>query len=433
MRLTSWQATTFLVGEFQLAEDRRPSDLHGCGRPPVAAPKRRSQFDGEEDAGHEDARPGAHSGLHTFRITERGVQVFPRLIFGLPETPPVAQRARPGARPPRLSVGVPRLDEMLGGGIPSGYSVLVAGPSGSGKTVLATEFLREGARHGEPGVIAVFEKRPSEYAQTSAVGLDQAVRDGQVGIIHTRPLDLSIDETLHELTEAIHRLKARRVVIDSLSGFELALAPTFREDFRESLYRLVAALTGMGVTVMMTAELEDSYTDLRFSPAWDGVSDRRDHPAAVSRARRPVEARDDGRESPGQCPPEGPAPVRDHRRRHCRRRTDRGLSRTADGDPHAVSPGSRQPPRRSYPAAEVVRHEVFTHGRLRVRDRVDRPPKPPDDSRAGRDLRSSANTLADRERAVGAREESARGREAALARHATALGVHGAPAPASST
>jgi circadian clock protein KaiC len=87
-----------------------------------------------------------------------------------------------------------------------------------------------------------------------------------VAIIHTRPLDLSIDETLHELTDAIHRLKARRVVIDSLSGFELALAPTFREDFRESLYRLVAALTGIGLTVMMTAELEDSYTDLRFSP-----------------------------------------------------------------------------------------------------------------------------------------------------------------------
>src|SRR6185436_20298372 len=42
--------------------------------------------------------------------------------------------------------------------------------------------------------------------------------------------------------------------------------PTFREDFRESLYRMVAVLTGMGVTMMMTAELEDSYTDLRFSP-----------------------------------------------------------------------------------------------------------------------------------------------------------------------
>ena len=88
----------------------------------------------------------------------------------------------------------------------------------------------------------------------------------KVGIIQTRPLDLSIDEMLNEIVEAIHRLKARRLVIDSLSGFELALAPTFREDFRESLYRMVAVLTGMGITMMMTAELEDSYTDLRFSP-----------------------------------------------------------------------------------------------------------------------------------------------------------------------
>jgi circadian clock protein KaiC len=64
----------------------------------------------------------------------------------------------------------------------------------------------------------------------------------------------------------IRRLGASRVVIDSLSGFELALAPTFREDFRESLLRLVSALASAGVTVMMTSELEDRYTDLRFSP-----------------------------------------------------------------------------------------------------------------------------------------------------------------------
>ena len=61
-------------------------------------------------------------------------------------------------------------------------------------------------------------------------------------------------------------MKATRVVIDSLSGFELAVAPTFREDFRESLFRMVAALSGLGVTVLMTSELEDRYTDLRFSP-----------------------------------------------------------------------------------------------------------------------------------------------------------------------
>jgi circadian clock protein KaiC len=68
------------------------------------------------------------------------------------------------------------------------------------------------------------------------------------------------------LISEIHRLGASRVVIDSLSGFELALAPTFREDFRESLSRMVSALAGTGVTVMMISELEDRFNDLRFSP-----------------------------------------------------------------------------------------------------------------------------------------------------------------------
>lgn len=51
---------------------------------------------------------------------------------------------------------------MMGGGLPAGYSLLVAGPSGSGKTVLATQVLAEGVRMGEPGVIAAFEKSPNQ-------------------------------------------------------------------------------------------------------------------------------------------------------------------------------------------------------------------------------------------------------------------------------
>ena len=209
-------------------------------------------------------------GLHTFRITGDGIQVFPRVIVGPEGKSRPAVTVGKGKPKPRerLSIGVKGLDEMLGGGIPDGYSVLLAGPSGSGKSVLATQFIVDGARRDEPGIIAVFEKRPSEYTEAGPSGLrfDELVRERKVGIIHSRPLDLSIDEMLNEIVESIHRLKARRLVIDSLSGFELALAPTFREDFRESLYRMVAVLTGMGITMMMTAELEDSYMDLRFSP-----------------------------------------------------------------------------------------------------------------------------------------------------------------------
>src|ERR1039457_585596 len=71
---------------------------------------------------------------------------------------------------------------------------------------------------------------------------------------------------VQHLVDLIHQMQATRVVIDSLSGFELAVAPTFREDFRESLFRMIAVLSGFGVTVLMTSELEDRYSDLRFSP-----------------------------------------------------------------------------------------------------------------------------------------------------------------------
>jgi circadian clock protein KaiC len=89
---------------------------------------------------------------------------------------------------------------------------------------------------------------------------------GQIGLINTRSLDLSIDEIVQHLTTLIRKMNATRVVIDSLSGFELAVAPAFREDFRESLFRMFAVLSGLGVTVLMTSELEDRYVDLRFSP-----------------------------------------------------------------------------------------------------------------------------------------------------------------------
>jgi len=258
--MTSWEATTFLIGEYQPKDaDYDPvfavADgvlwLHqSLDRNSMVRKIQVMKMRGQAPV----------PGLHTFRITDQGIQVFPRVIVGPPDG-----RKRPRKR---LLLDIDELDRMLGGGIPAGYSVLVAGPSGSGKSVLATQFIMAGIRHGEPGVLAVFEKRPNEYSQTPPGGpaFGQMVRDGKVGVVHSRPLDLSIDETLYELVEQIQRMKARRLVVDSLSGFELALAPTFREDFRESLYRMVAVLTGMGVTMMMTAELEDSYTELRFSP-----------------------------------------------------------------------------------------------------------------------------------------------------------------------
>jgi circadian clock protein KaiC len=70
---------------------------------------------------------------------------------------------------------------------------------------------------------------------------------------------------MQEILDAIKKTSARRLVIDSLAGFEMALAPGFRTDFRESLYRMIYSLTGLGVTILSTVEVEESFTELLFS------------------------------------------------------------------------------------------------------------------------------------------------------------------------
>jgi circadian clock protein KaiC len=259
--LASWQATTFLIGEY--AEDelrdnpiftvadgllwlRQTTERNSIVRK-LQIIKMRGQ----------DSVPG----LHTFRITDAGVQAFSR-TFGLT----ARKRNPPGGR--RLCFGIPDLDKMLDGGVPEGDSILVAGSSGTGKSVLATQFVAEGVSKGEPAIIAVFEERPEAYALRAAnLGLDLETpqKDGKLTILYLRPLDLSVDETMQSILDAVQKIGAKRLVIDSLAGFEMALSPGFRADFRESLYRMIFALTGIGVTILSTVEVDESFTEFPFS------------------------------------------------------------------------------------------------------------------------------------------------------------------------
>jgi circadian clock protein KaiC len=259
--LAGWQATTFLIGGDHSDSDTNPLFTVADGLLTLTQSVHRNSMVRKIQVLKMRGQ-ATLPGLHTFRITPAGIEIFPATVVGGDSGAAHAEERGPRSEA-RLAMGVQHLDEMLGGGLPAGYSLLVAGPSGSGKTILATAFLAEGVRRGEPGVIVAFEQTPSQsWTRT----LDDMVRAGQIGLINTRALDLSIDEIVQQLTHLIHRMKATRVVIDSLSGFELAVAPAFREDFRESLFRLVAVLSSLGVTVLMTSELEDRYTDLRFSP-----------------------------------------------------------------------------------------------------------------------------------------------------------------------
>jgi circadian clock protein KaiC len=259
--MTSWQATTFLIGEYSLSEvtESNPIFTVADGILWLAQSLNRNSMVRKIQA--VKMRGQAHApGLHMFQITGDGLTIFPRPI--LPAARAKGDAGQPFPADQRLGVGVPELDQMLGGGLPAGYSLLVVGPSGCGKTFLATEFLAEGGRQREPGIMASFEMSPNQMISRK---LHRLVSDGLVQILDNRHLDLSIDETLYDLTCMIRKMGAKRLVIDSLSGIEMALAPEFRDDYRESLYRMVAGLTATGVTVLMTAEMEDRYTDLCFS------------------------------------------------------------------------------------------------------------------------------------------------------------------------
>lgn len=258
MLMTSWQATTFLIGEYFTETDANPVFTVADGLIWLRQSVQRNSMVRKMEIVKMRGQ-STLPGLHTFRIGASGIDVFPPAKVEVPS----AASLNTLLHAPRLLMGTPGLDDMLGGGLPRGYSLLVAGPSGSGKSILAAAFLTEGARQGETGVIAAFEQHPNRSRSRSVANL---IASGQVGLVENRAADLSIDEVVYMLMREIRRLDATRVVIDSLSGFELALAPTFRQDFRESLSNLVTSLAAAGTTVLMTSELEDRYTDLRFSP-----------------------------------------------------------------------------------------------------------------------------------------------------------------------
>jgi circadian clock protein KaiC len=249
LHLTTWEITSFLIGEYEERELRDPVFTVADGVFWLSQEANRNSVVRRLQI--VKARGMATMpGMHTMRITSDGLQVFPR-------TPERPEEARP-ALVVRLSTGIPGLDEMMGGGIPAGDSLVLAGPTGTGKTTFAMKFVAAGLAAGETAVIAIFEEHPDVYierAKSVDVDIRKAIAEDKLNIIYLRPLDLSVDETLEEIRSAVQRIGATRVVIDSISGFEMALAPAFREDFRESLYRLIGALTGLGVTMFSTVEV----------------------------------------------------------------------------------------------------------------------------------------------------------------------------------
>jgi len=188
---------------------------------------------------------GFLTGQHGYRLTSEGLHLFPRLA----DAPSTEGYPRGDQRIPS---GVPALDRKLAGGLLPGTCTMVVGPSGSGKTLMGLHFILGGIRHGEPGVIATLQENPTQLERTAG-SLGWPLADPAVEVMYRSPVDIYIDEWVHDLLQAVERTKARRVLIDSLMDLRVAAQDQTR--FMEFMYSLTQRFARQGISLLTTCEL----------------------------------------------------------------------------------------------------------------------------------------------------------------------------------
>ena len=181
------------------------------------------------------------------------------------------------AMTPSLSkspTGITGLDEITGGGLPTGRPTLVCGSAGCGKTMLAMEFLVRGAAEfGEPGVFMMFEEHAAELtANVRSLGfdLDQLVKQKKIALDHVHIERSEIEETgeydleglFIRLGHAIDSIGAKRVVLDTVEALFAGLPN--HAILRAELRRLFRWLKDRGMTAVITGEKGDGNAITRY-------------------------------------------------------------------------------------------------------------------------------------------------------------------------
>jgi circadian clock protein KaiC len=195
---------------------------------------------------------GHLTGQHEFAITDSGIVVFPRL-----EVLPSVSMLPPNEPAPRLSLGVPGLDAMVGGGLPAGSSTLLLGNPGVGKTLTGLQFIVAGAERGERGLIAGFHESPQRLiAAAAAIGLDLAryIEAGLVRILWQLPVNLAPDAWAHTLLETVAAYRPARLLVDALPDVQEHIIPS--ERLADYVTALLTALRAAGVTSLFASELD---------------------------------------------------------------------------------------------------------------------------------------------------------------------------------
>jgi circadian clock protein KaiC len=216
---------------------------------------------------------GHATGRHSITIGPGGLQVFPRSdeVHQLnPVSPPAPRRER-------LSSGVPRLDELLGGGLLDGSVTLLSGSPGTGKSTLGLHFVLEAARRQERALYITLEEGPHQLLQgADALGLPlrAAVEAGRVEILYLPREHLHASRFLSRVEEKIQDTRPTRLVLDSASDIEVL--GVISEELRRLLYGLVIRLRSLGVTSLFTVEarslfVSETISERGLSPLADNI------------------------------------------------------------------------------------------------------------------------------------------------------------------
>src|SRR5436190_14791396 len=164
----------------------------------------------------------------------------------------------------KTPTGISGLDDITGGGVPTGRPTLVCGSAGCGKSLLATEFLIRGAtEYDEPGVLMTFEESAEDIAKNVAsLGFDVAKLTKQKKLVvdHVHVDRNEIEENgeydleglFIRLGYAIDSIGAKRVVLDTIENLFGGLEN--QAILRAELRRLFRWLKDRGVTAVITGE-----------------------------------------------------------------------------------------------------------------------------------------------------------------------------------
>jgi KaiC/GvpD/RAD55 family RecA-like ATPase len=182
----------------------------------------------------------------------------------------------------KTATGINGLDEMLEGGIPKGYTILVAGGPGTGKSTFAMQFIKNGIdQFGENGVYITLEEKPFDMIKNyqnygwdiSKVKIISMIPEkatiasetryvavggkegSETNTVELSPKKFSTDLVGDIIRQHVQEIDAKRIVIDSLAALSAQLEEPF--SIRQEILGLSNLLSDLGCTALLLTEMPE--------------------------------------------------------------------------------------------------------------------------------------------------------------------------------